>query len=136
MMSCVKNPSPEDPDSLAFDVEERDPFQPPCLGPTGEKSQARKGEFAHSFRVIGRRRPRRQNLGRRRLGKTQELREEPPLGEQLVFHNLFDGARARVRPKRHVAERELAPDGDHLVRFARVGIEQMLEDGGRRPRYR
>lgn len=125
----VQDAPPEDPDALAFDVEEGDVGVPPGSGLAGEMSQARAGEFDETGRVgrgvlFGRK-----NFGRGRFRRTEEFAEEAAFGEELVAEDLLHGAGFGVRAVGEGFGREGEPDGAGFVGLAGVGIEQVLVDG-------
>src|SRR5262249_33628135 len=68
-----------------------------------------------------------------RLLKSGELREEPPLGEQLVDESCPDGVRLLVRSKVEQVVGDRPPDAHSLVDLAGVGADDVLKSWLDRP---
>src|SRR5690242_4817740 len=133
-MAGVQQAPPENPDSLPSYVEKRNRLQPPLFFLRGQVLQPGLGQLQHALRVVAHRRGFGQNFRGRRFGSAQELAEKAPFRKQLVLENLENGLRAWVRLEGKVRIRKAAPDGNHLVGLAGIGVEQMLKQWGRGPR--
>src|SRR5690349_6589106 len=111
MMRGVQHAPPEDPDSLAFDVEERNDREPPILILRGEKVQTLARELNHARGVSLRLAVRRQNFIRRHFRQPEKLTEESAFRQELVLHDLAHAARTRMWFEREIVCGKFAPDG-------------------------
>jgi hypothetical protein len=128
MMRGVQDPPPEDPDSLAPDIEERHLSRPEGLARIGERRQAspRKGDYALDIGLHRRPITLRQQRIHVRLGETHELGEKPPLREDLMNQYLADGAAAGVKPELELIIVQLAPERAELVALRGISVRQVL----------
>ena len=95
MVRGVQDAPPENPDSLAADVEERHDFEPPGVGLKGEKVQPLQNQLYKARLRMGEIETGGQNLIGGRFGRAEKLAEEAAFGEQLMFENPGDGARVQ-----------------------------------------
>src|SRR5262249_5356539 len=102
-MRRVQYSSPEDPDALPADVEERHNLQPPGLVASSHTLEA---WFAKLF-IAPEKSRRCESRGHNRPGlrlarQANELPEEAALGEELVLHDIGNAAGAFRRFEGHV----------------------------------
>ena len=114
-MGGVENASPENPNALAADVEERHDFEPPGFGLQGEEIETLAGEFNEARLDIGEVKRRGQHFGGRRFGRAEELAEKAALGEKLVGQNFANSRRPGVGAEIEVGVGKFAPGGDHFI---------------------
>lgn len=128
VVRSMQNAPPENPDALAADVEERHDFEPPGVGLKREKIQPLQNQLYKARLRMGEIETGGQDLIGGRFGRAEKLAEEAALGEQLMFENLGDRARAGMRTEVQVGIGEFAPGGNHFVRFTDVGIQSVLQE--------
>src|SRR5215217_2210865 len=127
MMRGVQNAPPEDPDSFALHVKERNNFKPPVLTLLCQEVQACARELNHSYRQLVRSAVLRQDFLRRHFRQAQKLGKEPAFGQQLVLDDLCNGAGARMWFERKIFGAEFTPDRIELVYFTRISLHQVLK---------
>src|SRR6185369_386710 len=84
MMRGVQHAPPEDPDSFAFHVEERNDREPPVFLLAGKKGQTCVRELDHTRSVTFRRTLRREDFIRRYFRQTENLAKEPAFRQELM----------------------------------------------------
>ena len=127
-MAGMQHAPPENPDALAPGLEERDNLHPPVARLLREKFQTRARQLHHALRAGGDVEFFRKHFAGRRLGRADKFAEEAPFGEKLVLQDFGDRRRFGMRTEAEVGVAEAAPDGDDLIGFAGVDVEQMLEE--------
>jgi len=115
VMRGVQNTTPENPNALATDVEERHDFEPPGFGLQGEEIEPIAGQFDETRLGVGEIEDGREHFGRRRFGRAEELSEEAAFGEKLVGQNLADSRRPGMGAEIKVRVGKFAPRGDHFI---------------------
>ena len=135
VMRRVEHATPEDPRALARHIEERHHTKPPGLGLRRKERQprARKLDQPVHMRINGS--GCRQHCGGRRLRQPEKLSEETPRREMLVLETVAHRRRFRMWTIVEVRLGERAPDRGGLERFARVCVEQMLDERHGSARY-
>jgi len=109
MMRGVQQSSPQDPDPLALDVEERDASRPPFGRLRRETLQAWTRELGDAMRGSVDRERLGKYVGWSRLLEAEEFAEEAAFRQQLVFENVTNRRRAQLRTIVEIGVRELAP---------------------------
>lgn len=89
-MRRVKNAPPDDPDALAFHIEERNPLQPPFFGLIRKVQKPRLSICDGSLGESGDASARRPDFIGARLGKPQKIAEETALTQQVMHHDFAD----------------------------------------------
>src|ERR1044072_2780966 len=131
MMRGVQDASPEDPDSFALHVKERNDRKPPVFTLLGKELQTRARELNHSHCQSVRSAVLRQYFVRRHFRQAQKLAKESAFGQQLVLDDLSDATGLRMWFERKILRAEFMPDGVELVCFTRVSLHEVLENAGR-----
>src|SRR5690349_15894812 len=127
MMCGVQHAPPEDPNSFAFDVKERNDREPPFFILLREERQTFARELDHARGVTLRRAVCRQHFVRGHFRQAEKLAKEATLRQQLVLHDLTHAARTRMWFEREIVNREFTPDGIEFVYFARVRSYEALK---------
>jgi hypothetical protein len=125
----VEDAPPENPDTLAFDIEEAVAGEPPGAILAREKRQTRKRQFFQTRGkgfgggVGG------EYEGGIGLGDIEEFGKETALGKKLVTEDFERRGGFRMRAEGEVRGIELAKDVSGLVGFAGVGVDNVLKRG-------
>src|ERR1044072_5898027 len=131
MMRGVQDASPEDPDSFALHVKERNDRKPPVFTLLGKELQTRARELNHSHCQSVRSAVLRQYFVRRHFRQAQKLAKEPAFGQQLVLDDLSDATGTRMWFERKIVRGEFMPDGIQLVHLTRIRFHEVLKDASR-----
>ena len=134
MVGRMQDSSPEDPDPLAFYIEERAWFHPPRIGLRREEAEPGARQChqpeGERFRSLFNR----ENARRIGLRAAKKLPEKTALRQKLMAKYVEHRAGFGVWTKRKIARLELPKHRCCFIGFARVSLKCMLQQRVQRPR--